>query len=203
MISCYAVGPKHDSQSSRPPITFFQNGNKNFSFNFWKIKRLLGRFLLGWGGEYKKEHYICIFHDQILWQIDFESEIKFWHFAGADTLNFNNLSLDLCRLGRSSSPFILPFSLLKVVRTLSDWQSRETSASSLPRPSQGRSLLFSCNKLSQRSHGRARNQPSAFCSEHSKLARERNIPTNLRAFIHDYCQVPKNPDGKIREKKLT
>jgi len=40
-------------------------------------------------------------------------------------------------------------------------------------------------------------QSSAFCSEHSELARTKNIPTNLRAFIHDYCQVPKNQDGKI------
>ena len=38
-------------------------------------------------------------------------------------------------------------------------------------------------------------QSSAFCAEHSELAKEKNIPTNLRAFIHDYCQVPKNPDG--------
>ena len=37
-------------------------------------------------------------------------------------------------------------------------------------------------------------QPSALCSKHSELAREKNIPTNPRAFIHDYCQVPKNQD---------
>ena len=46
-------------------------------------------------------------------------------------------------------------------------------------------------------------QPSAFCSKHSELARQKNIPTNLRAFIHDYCQVPKNPDDKIRQKMYT
>ena len=38
---------------------------------------------------------------------------------------------------------------------------------------------------------------AGFCSEHSELARTKNIPTNLRAFIHDYCQVPKNQDGEI------
>ena len=39
-------------------------------------------------------------------------------------------------------------------------------------------------------------QSSAFCEEHSQLAKEKNIPTNLRAFIHDYCQVSKNSDGE-------
>jgi len=38
-------------------------------------------------------------------------------------------------------------------------------------------------------------QTSAFCAEHSELAKEKNIPTNLRAFIHDYCRVPRNTDG--------
>lgn len=38
-------------------------------------------------------------------------------------------------------------------------------------------------------------QASAFCAEHSELAKEKNIPTNLRAFIHDYCRVPRNTDG--------
>lgn len=38
-------------------------------------------------------------------------------------------------------------------------------------------------------------QASAFCAEHSQLAKERNIPTNLRDFIHDYCKVPRNPGG--------
>ena len=45
-------------------------------------------------------------------------------------------------------------------------------------------------------------QPSAFCSKHNELARQKNIATNLRAFIHDYCQVPKNPDDKIRQKNV-
>lgn len=38
-------------------------------------------------------------------------------------------------------------------------------------------------------------QASAFCAEHSQLAKEKNIPTNLREFIHDYCKVPRNHDG--------
>ncbi|XP_074625879.1 uncharacterized protein LOC141884088 isoform X2 [Acropora palmata] len=38
-------------------------------------------------------------------------------------------------------------------------------------------------------------QASAFCTEHSELAMGKNIPTNLREFIHDYCKVPRNHDG--------
>ena len=41
-------------------------------------------------------------------------------------------------------------------------------------------------------------QTSAFCAEHSELAKMKKIPTNLRAFIHDYCKVPKNPDGSYK-----
>ena len=37
-------------------------------------------------------------------------------------------------------------------------------------------------------------QASVFCAEHSELAMEKNIPTNLREFIHDYCKVPRNHD---------
>lgn len=38
-------------------------------------------------------------------------------------------------------------------------------------------------------------QASAFCAEHSQLAKAQNIPTILRQFIHDYCKVSRNDDG--------
>ena len=38
-------------------------------------------------------------------------------------------------------------------------------------------------------------QASAFCAAHSQLAKEKNVPTNLRQFIHDYCRVPRSSDG--------
>ena len=31
---------------------------------------------------------------------------------------------------------------------------------------------------------------SAFCEEHCEVAKTNNVPTGLRAFLHDYCGVP-------------
>ena len=36
---------------------------------------------------------------------------------------------------------------------------------------------------------------SAFCEEHCEVAKTNNVPTGLRAFLHDYCGVPIN-EGK-------
>ena len=42
-------------------------------------------------------------------------------------------------------------------------------------------------------------QNSAFCAEHCEIARESNIPTGLREFIHDYCGLPRNNEGTEKE----
>lgn len=39
-------------------------------------------------------------------------------------------------------------------------------------------------------------QNCAFCPEHCEVAKESNIPTGLREFIHGYCGVPRNNEGK-------
>ena len=35
-------------------------------------------------------------------------------------------------------------------------------------------------------------QSGAFCQEHNALARQNNIPTNLREFVYSYCGVKQN-----------
>ena len=39
-------------------------------------------------------------------------------------------------------------------------------------------------------------QSSAFCKDHNILAKDKDIPTNLREFVHSYCGVKQN-EGTI------
>lgn len=39
-------------------------------------------------------------------------------------------------------------------------------------------------------------QSSAFCVNHAKVAKENHIPTKLRDFVHDYCDVPRKSEGE-------
>lgn len=39
------------------------------------------------------------------------------------------------------------------------------------------------------------NPQSALCDKHCVVARAKGIPTALRAFIHDFCGVPRRDQG--------
>ncbi|XP_031554843.1 uncharacterized protein LOC116291775 [Actinia tenebrosa] len=68
----------------------------------------------------------------------------------------------------------------------------ETALSKLHVYSQDRSIWTANCQLSRCLSTRTGN--SKFCKDHCKLAKENGVPTELRAFLHEYCGIPRKTD---------